>query len=162
MTIKYLIDQLNVNRSSINYNIIGYGDLEQEIRNKIVDLQLSDVIKIIIKPKNLRKYYVDADIFFSSSLFEGMSNSIMEALSFSLPVVSTNVGDVKFLVQNNKNGFLCSVKDKVNMADSLQKLILSKELRIKFGLKSYNIISKNFSMQIFRKKYIEFINKMIQ
>lgn len=48
-----------------------------------------------------------ADIYLSTSLFEGTSNSIMEAMNADLPIVATNVGDNGLLVKNEINGFLC-------------------------------------------------------
>ena len=54
-----------------------------------------------------------------SSDSEGMPNSIMEALNFSLPVVSTDAGDANFLVKDGVTGFLVPIKDYKMLAEKL-------------------------------------------
>ena len=147
-------------RFKFKYFIIGYGKQEQLIRRKISELGIEDVVEVIIKPNNLGDYYRKADIFLSTSLFEGLSNSVMEAMSFSLPVVATPAGDMEYLVKQDENGFLCEMKNPQDIASKLSVLINDYELRKKMGLKSYEIIARNFSMEKFEKNYIDFINKL--
>jgi len=158
LSIKNLLEQENI--PPFVYNIVGYGVLESDIRYKVKELGLEKVVKLIIKPDNLEDYFKEADIYLSTSLFEGLSNSVMEALSFSLPVVATPVGDMEYLVKQDENGFLCEMKNPQDITSKLSVLIKDYELRKKMGLKSYEIIARNFSMGKFEKNYIEFINKL--
>lgn len=101
----------------------------------------------------------NADIYISTSLFEGTSNSIMEALNWSLPVVATNVGDNDRLVINGENGYLLPVRDVDGFSASLNKLLDSIDLRNKMGVKSNQILRENYSMEVFEKRYLDLIER---
>ncbi|MBO7272587.1 MAG: glycosyltransferase family 4 protein, partial [Bacteroidaceae bacterium] len=101
----------------------------------------------------------DADIYLSTSLFEGTSNSIMEAMNWSLPVVATNVGDNNHLVIDGVNGTLHPIGDAKGMAESIANLLTNYELRKEYGLASNKNLRENYSMEIFEKRYLKLIEK---
>ena len=104
------------------YYIVGYGPLEKEVRSMAEQLKIDNKIKVFINPPDVPAILKSSDIFLSTSLFEGVSNSIMEALVAGLPVVATNVGDNSYLVKNGKNGFLVPCKDVDTIVDKLEYL----------------------------------------
>ncbi len=144
----------------IKYLIIGYGVLEQEIRTHIKDMDLENTVSIIINPNNITEYLTGADIYLSTSLFEGTSNSILEAMSYCLPIVATDAGDNKYLIEDDETGFICEVGNHAKIAGKLRILIESEEKRRNYGLKAYNRLKENYSMDMFIKRYNEFINKL--
>lgn len=143
----------------IQFLIIGYGKLEKEIRNQIIELSLENHVKIIINPNNIPQLLNDADIYLSTSLFEGTSNSIMEAMNASLPIVATCVGDNNRLVYEKENGYLNMVGDYKSIAYSLKNLINSYDLRIRFGIKSNELLNEEYSFSKFKNQYIDLITK---
>ena len=68
-----------------------------------------------------------------------MPKVILEARACSLPIVSTDVGDVPLYVRHNHNGFIVEVGDFKKMSDYISVLILDELLRLKFGGLSRNI-----------------------
>jgi len=154
---KVLLENQKPYSFNIKLIIIGYGEQENYIRNLVNELNLSSNVEIYINPANLRDYYKNSDIYLSTSLFEGLSNSIMEAMEFSLPVVATNVGDNKYLVLEGESGFLLPVGDTAGISDKLKWLIENPDKRKEFGIKSYLHIKNNFSEEEFTKKYITLI-----
>jgi glycosyltransferase involved in cell wall biosynthesis len=97
-----------------------------------------------------------------TSLYEGIPNTIMEALNYSLPIVSTNVGDINYLVKDGINGYLSKPKDIEALADSLQKLISSHTLRNDFGKKGHDILKRDFSFESFKEEYISLTHKLLE
>lgn len=142
------------------YIIIGYGKLENQIHDWINKFNTSDYIQVIINPPNLNEYYEQADIYLMTSIFEGLSNTVLEVMSFSLPLVVTDVGDNDRLVVDGENGFLCNPQNSNQIADCLLKLCLSYDKRIKFGKRSYEILKENHSYEKLQKKYINFIEEL--
>lgn len=142
------------------YQIIGYGIEECNIRNWIDEFSAQDYIEIVINPENLNEYYKAADIYLMTSIFEGLSNTVMEAMSFSLPLIITDVGDNDMLVVDGENGYLCDVGDVIQISERLEVLLNSYEKRIKLGLKSYEILSKNYSYEKFQRNYFDFIENI--
>lgn len=145
-------------RQDFVMDIIGYGTEESNIRAWITELDLGKYINIFIKPDNVQEIVRDADIYLSTSLFEGTSNSIMEALNWSLPVVATDVGDNKYLVENCVNGTLHNIGDANRMASSISNLLDSVELRNKYGNNGHTILSNKFSTEMFYQNYFQLIN----
>ncbi len=156
--IKLTVDLLKNSENTFRYFIVGYGDQEKEIRDRIRELQMEEYIKIVINPNNLFDYFEKGDIFLTTSLHEGMSNSVMEAMSYSLPIVTTNAGDTEYLVKDHYNGFICPYKESETFSKKLKELISNYNLRIQMGLKSYSTLKNNFSMEGFSNNYLSFIN----
>lgn len=144
-------------RNDFRLCIVGYGVLERQIRTWIKEYGIEDKTDIYIKPNNVQELERNADIYISTSLFEGTSNSIMEAMNWSLPIVATNVGDNNHLVIDNENGYLHPVGDVEGLSRSLSRLLDSAELRNKMGKSSNRNLRENYSMEIFEKRYIDLI-----
>ena len=156
----YLVNELLEETLDVRYCIIGYGELEREIRNHIKELNLCNRVSVIINPENKWDYLKDSDIYLCASLFEGISNSILEAMSYSLPIVATNVGDNSFLVEEGVNGYLCEVGHYEQIAKNLKALILNPKLRQEMGVRSYWELKENFSQDAFKRSYADFINQL--
>ena len=156
--IRTIVELKNI-RQDFVMDIIGYGEEEQNIRSWIKEYGVEGYINIFIRPNNVQDIVRDADIYLSTSLFEGTSNSIMEALNWSLPVVATNVGDNNHLIIDGVNGTLHSIGDAKGMAESISRLLNDSELRKEYGLASNKNLRENYSMEIFEKRYLDLIEK---
>lgn len=101
----------------INWIHFGDGALRKEIRamahellgNK-TNIQLE--FKGMVPNKDIHHYYENnvVDVFLNVSDSEGVPISIMEALSFAIPVVATNAGGTGEIIKHHKNGFLLPVE----------------------------------------------------
>lgn len=76
---------------------------------------------------------------------EGVPRTLLEALALSKPVVTTNNVGCKEVVEDGKNGFIVPIKDHIFLANALEKLILDKEIRQKFGMHSREKAKNEFS-----------------
>ncbi len=142
---------------AIKYYIIGFGPLENAIRSLIADLQLNEYVKVIINPDNVNAYYQLADIYLCTSSFEGLSNSIMEAINYFLPIVATDVGDNNKLVINRSNGYLTKPGNTAEISDALIHLIDDTNLRVQFGHNGFSHLKKHYALDPFADSYINLI-----
>lgn len=156
------IDILNKKKfdKEIEYIIVGDGELFHQIQSWVENLNLLNVT-IVRNPDKVGDYYVGADIYFLSSDSEGMPNSIMEAFNYSLPVVSTEVGDAAYLVKDGQNGYLASIKDCEKLADRLSELISDSNKRIAFGKNGHRLLINEFSGEKYTNEYIAFTNSIL-
>ena len=69
----------------------------------------------------------DNDIFINTTHFDNTPVSVMEAMALGLPVVTTNVGGIPYLVSNNENAILVNDSDVVQMTTAILDLISNKE-----------------------------------
>lgn len=143
--------------SAFSFEIVGYGEQERQIRDWVKAYKVDDCTSIHINPNNIPELLDGADIYLSTSLFEGTSNSVMEAMNANLPIVATDVGDNKYLVRDGKNGFLCDVGDSKGIAAKLKDLIDNSGIRELFGKESKDLLEKNYSMPLFKNRYMRLL-----
>lgn len=92
------------------YYILGSGDQEQIIKQKINEFDLQDVCVLTGSVNNVQEYLLKADLFIQGSYYEGFPNVLIEANQVGLPVVAFDVpGGTSEIIENGKNGYL--VKD---------------------------------------------------
>ena len=156
----HLITEYPQAPNEIEYIIIGHGEQEKQIINWISEYKLEKYISVKINPKNLLDYYIDSDIYLCASLYEGFSNSIMEAMIYSMPVVATDVGDNKSMVNDGKTGFIVKLNDHKAIAERLNILIRSYNERVSFGEAGNKLIRTQFSLETFKSHYLELIKKL--
>jgi len=147
-------EKLNID---INYKIILFlGNPSDPRKNynllkKAINI-IKDVNVKIIKPypvdnKDIVYFMNAADVLVMTSYLEGSPNVIKEAMACNLPIVSTDVGDVKEIIGDTEGCFICSydhkdVADKIKMALDYGKRTNGREQIIKLGLDSDSIAKK--------------------
>ena len=125
-----------------------------------LNLKNSPSIKHINFKRNIKKYYKNSDCFIMPSYREGLSRSILEAASLSLPILASNVPGCKELVQNNKNGYLFNVNNQNSIISAIEKILnLDNKKLVAMGKKSRLLVSKNYSDEKVIKIYFEIIKK---
>ena len=155
--IKLLIEAGYIN---IRYEIIGFGAMQTEIENKIITNKLENYISLIINPPDLDSYYKNASIYLCTSIFEGLSNSVLEAMSYSLPIVATDVGDNKYIVKNQHNGYLIKPSIPEEVVKSLKSILDKKGLIKNMGSKSYQIVKNDYSINAYNERYLKLIRDL--
>lgn len=156
------IKNLHAAGKKFKYVLVGWGHLENDIRNWIEAHNLQQTVEVVVNPPNIPDLLRAADIFFSTSLFEGVPNAVMEAMSFSLPVVATNAGDMKYLVLENENGYVTETKDCKALEAHLSKLIGAHDKRLALGKQGYQKLKAAFGPQPFVEKYEQFMSKRLK
>lgn len=114
--------------------IVGSGELQSFLENKIKKLQLEDHIELNKPVKDIEKYYSEASIFLLTSKSEGFGMVLIEALHFGVPCISFNCpSGPKDIIQNGKNGYLVKQNDITEFYNKLLTYINSKELQIQLS-----------------------------
>ncbi len=146
-------------RIKLAYYIVGYGPLEKKIRKLVRRLEIDDKVKIFLNPPDIHGILNSCDIFLSTSLFEGVSNSIMEAMAAGLPVVATNVGDNSYLVKDGFNGYLVPCRDIDKIVEKMELLSHSQTTRKDFGRNSLTLIKREFSNEKMLENYLKLFSE---
>jgi len=153
------IQNLVMEGHNIEYRIVGDGKEMEALlfyRNR---LGLSSYITLLgsKKPKEVIEEVKVADVYLCSSLSEGISNAVLEAMAVGVPVISTNVGGMGEVVIDGETGVLVSPYDGVAIANGLKKLIMNEDLRIKYASNALEMIGKEFHLdrlgEIFNENY---------
>jgi len=142
------VAKLKKKYENIKYYILGDGELKNELYRYSVSLDLKNDIIFTGHLNNPYPIMNNANVLLSTSLYEGFSNAILEALALNVPIVATDCpGGNKEIISNGENGFLAEVG---NAKDIVDKLILVKKQ------KNYNIDVSKFDINFIGKKYEEY------
>jgi len=128
----------------IDFKIIGYGKLWKEINQYLSEMQVENVDLIGLQ-QNVFKFLYISDIYLSTSLYEGMPLSILEAMSIGLPIVASNVAGNIDTVKNGKTGYLYDLNNIEMAINFINKLANDESLRNVMGYNSFKRQRKLFS-----------------
>lgn len=139
--------------------IYGEGPRRQSLQLIIDNLQLTDRVQLPGRTEKVIDELQKSKIFCLSSDYEGMSNSMIEAICVGLPVVSTKVSGTDELIQDGVNGLLVDIGDGQGMTDALEKLIQDEELMKNMGEASRKKASL-FQIDTIVNEWMDLINRV--
>jgi len=123
--------------------ILGKGELKKELHKMAEDLNIAERVEWKGHVSNPQKYYENADIYVLPSRHEGMSNSLLEAMSFGLPaIVSEACHGSLDIIKHNKTGFVIPVNDHMALASAIEHLANNDSLRKSLGEAGKQTVSK--------------------
>ena len=98
--------------------------MEDELKKQARQLGLQEQIVFEGFVKNVDKKIRESNIFVLCSNYEGVSNSMVEAMALGLPVIATDcpIGGCKSYIENEKNGLLIPVGDKEELVKALKRV----------------------------------------
>jgi len=127
--------------------LVGKGPIENNLRSQVKDLGINHNVAFIGEVRKIDTLLQRADILVLSSITEGMPMAILEAFSFSKPVVATSVGDIPKVVLNGKTGRLVPAGDPQELAKAIHFLITNKDEALRMGKNGRELIEKKFNVQ---------------
>ena len=149
----------NLTNEGIKIKILMAGDGEiQKAKELIKNENLEDNIKILgwIDNNQKEQYLRSSDFYILPSYDEGMPMSVLEAMSYSLPVITTNVGGIPEIIQDKKNGIMIKPGDIKQIDKVIKKIIKENEFRKELSENAYETILEKFNF----KHYEEFLDRL--
>lgn len=150
----YLIGLLAIRRiadtgKQFKWIIIANGPQYEEVVFHIHQLQLQNFVELVGAKKNneIKEMLEKADLFLSTSVFEGIANAALEAMSMQLPIISTICGGMPEVITCGKNGFLAEVYDYEKIADHILYLFKHPEEAKAMGKAARERILEEFTLE---------------
>lgn len=121
--------------------ICGEGKKKIELMQIAKEQNIIDKVNFPGFITNVHERMTNAEMYVSTSVYEGISNSMLEALAIGIPTVCTDcpVGGARMFINNNSNGYLVKVGDVTALTECLNKIADDKEKQKEFSLKSIEI-----------------------
>jgi L-malate glycosyltransferase len=117
--------------------LVGRGSLIGELKALADELNISDITEItgFINYSRVPEYHnkLDISVFPSTEDSETFGVSVLEASACGKPVIVSNIGGLPEVIENNKTGILINPKSIPELAEAIEKLVLSKQLREEYG-----------------------------
>lgn len=136
----YALEALSTYTKPYSYFIIGTGELEHELKDKIHTYGITDRIHLLGYVDNAAQYMKAADIFLLPSIKEGLPYVLLEAGYAEIPVIATRVGGIEEMTEGGKTN-LVEPKD----APALLISLIDKKV----------FYSKKYSLETMVKKTLE-------
>ena len=146
-----------------NLTLVGDGDQRSVLEQMVIDYDLTKHVTFSgwVAHENLLPYYQNADIFVTATTWEGMPNTVLEAMATGLPIVGTQAPGMDQLVTDGRNGYLIPPNDVSTMADRLRRLIDNPYERQRMGLESRKIAERQFSWGHITAQYVKIYERVI-
>lgn len=146
----------------IKIKFIGDGTLKRKIEELSLYKKIRENVIVTgwLSDKEIISHLKSSDIFILPSWYEGMPNSLIEALASGLPTISSSVGIIPDYIINNVNGLLVQPNNKLNLEKTIEKTINDINLRKKISKNGVNLAESLFSEDISLKKLSEIIKKL--
>lgn len=146
-------------------NLVGAeGDLNAlQFSEKVVQKQLSSKVKYLGKKYGNDKHevFADADIFIHPTLNDCFPLVLLEAMQYSLPIVSTFEGGIPDIVDESVTGFLVPQKNAQALADKLEMLIKDSDLRQQMGNAGRQKFDEKFTLERFEYKLNDILKQVV-
>lgn len=162
--INYLIEaikKLSPKYPNIYLRVMGGGNEKENLENLAKELNLEKNVEFIgrIPRENTSPYYQEAGIFVLPSLNEGMSNAMLEALASGLPLIATDTGGTREILEEGENGFIVKMKNSQNLAEKIELLVKDPDLRKRMGEASRKK-AEMMSWEKVAREYLEIYSKI--
>jgi glycosyltransferase involved in cell wall biosynthesis len=109
---------------SVRLVILGEGSMRDELEGLVLELGLTDRIRLPGRTDNPLKYFARAEVFALSSYVEGLPNVLVEAMMCGCTPVATDCPTgPREVLQGGKYGYLVPVRDPVGLADGIEKAL---------------------------------------
>lgn len=108
-------------------SLVGDGPLLDELAAQAEELGISDSVRFLGYRQDVESILKSADVFVMSSLREGTSIAVLEAMAAGLPVVATAVGGNPEVIEDGKSGILVPVQDPAALGDALLRVLSEPE-----------------------------------
>ena len=153
--ISRLVVQKNINivieamklldNKNLKLSIVGEGGEFSKLESAIHDLNLQNQVQLLGKIDNnkISQFLLTADIFIQASDYEGLPHSLLEAINYEVPILSTETGGCKDLLNDGERGFIIPMPpDKKVIAENISFIIENKAEATKRADEAKSFINK--------------------
>ena len=104
------------------------------------------------------RFFMNADVFVQPTFDDCFPLTLVEAMQYSLPIASTDVGAIPDMVQDGVNGFVCKQQDVDSLVNALEQLITNPALRQQMGEAGYQRYKELYTLEAFEKRFVELLS----
>jgi len=133
--------------------IAGEGPDRGRLDSLVREKGLSDGVELLGELADMAGFLQSLDVFAMPSRREGFGMAVLEAMSCGLPVVASDAGGLKEIVQDGVNGRLVPAGDEKALADALCAILTDRALAERFGRESRRSVESRFTLQRMARRY---------
>ena len=142
--------------------IIADGPGKKHVMKIIDRLALWNVVLVIPTVEEVTPYLKASDLFILPSQFEGLSNSLLEAMACGLPVISTSVGGSIDIIESGVNGLLVEYNNEDGLSQAISRVLEDSELAYNLGKHARETIEGKHDIGSIAEQYLTVYDRLIE
>jgi glycosyltransferase involved in cell wall biosynthesis len=135
-----------LNHHPLHLNLAGSGPSFETCKALAVELGISDRVSFLGDRRDVPELLQQSQVFILSTHYEGLPISILEAMRCGLPVVGSSVNGIPEEVEQGQTGFVVPPRNPEALADALDRVLSSSELRISMGIAAKAKFEREFTI----------------
>jgi len=162
--IRFLIESFSIlmkENPSLKLYLVGDGNYRKELEKLVNVLGLSKNVFFEGYQLNVESYILKSDIFVNPSFYEGLPNTVIEAMSYGIYVLCSNIPEHRFLVKEEKYGGLFPLDSKEIFVDKVKSFYKKPTLYYEISARARDYIKENFSIKTTTKKILRMYKEVI-
>jgi len=146
----------------VMFIIAGDGPLKEDLQRKSVEMGLENNVKFIGFREDIIDILNCLDVFVMSSHHEGIPMVLLEAMAMQKPVISTAVGGIKEIIQDNVSGLLVKPGDFKSLALACMIMLNRQEIRTQLSLGAVKRIRDEFSVEVQKERILNLYRQVLE
>ncbi|WP_181552517.1 glycosyltransferase family 4 protein [Desulfosalsimonas propionicica] len=138
----------------VAFELAGDGPQRDIIGERISSYGLDDAFLLKGHVEDMADFYAGIDVFLNTSVHEGIPMSILEAMSYGLPVVAPKVGGIMEIITDEVDGFLIKDRNPMAFAEKIIFLEDNPEILNKMGRAAMVKVEEEYSAGAMAEKYL--------
>jgi sugar transferase (PEP-CTERM/EpsH1 system associated) len=154
----------SVNKYNFNARlmIVGDGPTCEDMKRLSADLGIREAVHFMGSRERVEDLYSIIDIFVLPSLFEGLSNVILEAMATRLAVIASDVGGNREIILPGKNGLIVPADNVDELIRSMKLLVDKEDYRSELANNAFKKVLSEFSIERMYKEYENFYLELLR
>jgi|GEM_PF-417061 len=126
--------------------IIGEGPERQNLENQATRYRSKKQIRFLGRRSDVAEILALTDIFVLPTMFEGLSNAILEAMAAGCAVIATDIPENRETIRPDQTGLLVPTQDSTAIAQAMNRLVKSRSDRDRLGRQAQTFVRANFDL----------------
>lgn len=145
------------NNYQFTLNVAGHIDRQNKscLSENYLKILNNKNIKFLGKSDNMLEIYKKIDIVVLPSWREGLSKSLLEASSMSIPIITTDVPGCRDIIRQRFSGLLVPPKNKESLKNAIKYFLDNQDLSLNYGRKARDNVVKKYTTKVINKKILE-------
>jgi len=141
--------------------LAGDGPLREQIEFSVKTFNLAECFTLTGALPDMENFYLGLDLYINTSLHEGIPMTILEAMSYGVPVVACDVGGIREIINDGIDGFLVPSRNPQALAEKCLLLHRDKELWKKMSAAARRKIEDKFSATYMAEQYLALYRRVV-
>ena len=154
-------DQLRRRFADPMFVLCGDGELRAPLETYAAELGLAGQCHFLGHQPDVAPVLAAADLLIQSSDQEGLPNAVMEAMAAGVPVVATDAGGTRELIDGGVHGLLVPVGDEAGLVAGASQVLSDSSVGRRLAEKAYERIRAAFTMQAMMQAYAQLLERLV-